>query len=125
MLKASFYFSYTVTALSSIFAMRGNPDKVSRACVPELTRGDLLCYMVGDRSLPALPTEPLVGRRVSTDGKPEGLRLPAIFVHPSFQTEDKVRRSVFNDRSQTDDRSIPPLHQIAQKFSNLFQNVFS
>lgn len=30
--------------------------------VPELTRGDLLSDVVGDRSLPALPTEPLVGR---------------------------------------------------------------
>lgn len=48
-----------------------------------------MSYVVGNWRLTTLPTEPLVGCRVSTDSKSEGLRLPAIFVHPSFHTDDK------------------------------------
>lgn len=55
-------------------------------CTTLLTRGDLLCHVVGDRGLSALPTEPLVGPGVSTDGESEGLRLPPVFVHSSFHT---------------------------------------
>lgn len=46
-------------------------------------------YLIGNRTLSALPTEPLVGCRESTNGKPKGLRLSAIFVHPGFQTDFK------------------------------------
>lgn len=52
---------------------------------PELTGGDLLSYVVGNRTLSALPAEPLVGCRVPAEGQAQGLRLPAIFVHPGVQ----------------------------------------
>lgn len=52
--------------------------------------------MVGDRTLPALPTEPLVGRCVFTDCEPEGLRLPAVFAHPAFKykTKGKIKEAI-------------------------------
>lgn len=101
MLRAKYTSSFTVSGnphKGSTYAMLSSCSTVS-FLVQELTRGDLLSYVVGDWTLPALPTEPLVGRRVSTDGQPEGLRLPAIFVHPSLQTDDKRLDSAATSRA--------------------------
>lgn len=72
-------FTFFLTnTISCIFTASGNPDKMSSyvyihilSCCRwditvcfleyELTRGDLLSYVGGDWTLPALPTEPLVG----------------------------------------------------------------
>lgn len=68
-----------------------HPVRLHLGCysVHELTGDDLLSDVAGDGRLPTLPTEPLVGCWISTDGKPEGLRLPAIFVHPYLHTDEK------------------------------------
>lgn len=92
-LNVGLYYYLSVAKVLSISTMSRSPHKLPILSIEGnytlLTRGDLLRHVVGDRGLSALPAEPLVGPRVSTDGESEGLRLPPVFVHSSFHTEEQ------------------------------------